>query len=133
MSTYIALIDRAADGSYGICFPDFPGCVSAGDTFEETIRAGAEALAFHVEGMRDDGEPIPAARPLDDITAAAGDWYDTKGSIVALVPLLPHTARTVRINVTMDERLIAEIDAITSNRSAFLAKAARKALTGRPT
>ena len=129
MSTYIALIDRAGDGSYGICFPDFPGCVSAGDTFEEAVRAGAEALAFHVEAMRQDGEPIPAPRSLDCI-AAAEDWYDTAASVVALVPMLPPAARTVRINVTMDERLIAEIDTVTSNRSAFLAEAARKALGG---
>ena len=128
MSTYIALIDRAAGGSHGIVFPDFPGCVSAGDSFEEAVRAGAEALAFHVEGMRDDGEPIPAPRSLEAITATAGDWYDTVGSVVAVVPLLPPMARTARINVTMDERLIAEIDAVTTNRSAFLATAARKAL-----
>lgn len=128
MATYIALVDRATDGSLGIIFPDFTGCVSAGDTFEETVRAGAEALAFHAEGMRENGEPIPAPRSLDDITATE-DWCDIAGSIVALVPLLPHTTRTARINVTMDERLIAEIDAVTSNRSAFLAKAARKALS----
>ena len=127
MSTYIALIDRAGDGSYGICFPDFPGCVSAGDTFEETIRAGAEALAFHAAAMREDGDPIPASRSLDAI-AAAEDWCAAAGSVVALVPLLPSTARTVRINVTMDERLVAEIDSVTTNRSAFLAEAARRTL-----
>jgi predicted RNase H-like HicB family nuclease len=131
MAAYIALFDRAADGSYGVVFPDFPGCVSAGDSFEEALREASEALAFHVQGMREDGEPVPAPRPLDDIRAAGEDWYDPAGAIVAAVPLLPPPARAVRVNITIDERLLAEIDAIAKNRSAFLADAARQAL-GKP-
>lgn len=131
MSSYIALIDRASDRSYGISFPDFPGCVSAGDTFEKVLREGAEALSFHVAGMKQDGDPVPVPRSLDEIKAAAEDWYDIRGSIVSVVPLLPFPARTVRINVTMDERLLAEIDSVSKNRSAFLADAARNMLAVR--
>lgn len=66
---YPAIVERGICG-FGVSFPDFPGCVSAGDTFDEAVRSAAEALAFHVEGMRADGEPIPdpsdlAAAPRD--------------------------------------------------------------------
>ena len=128
MAAYIALMDRADDGSYGVVFPDFPGCVSAGDSYEEALHNGADALAFHVDGMRRDGDAIPVPRDLEEVRAKTGDWYDVEGSIVALVPLLPAPARSVRINVTMDERLVAEIDAVSQNRSAFLAEAARRLL-----
>lgn len=131
MAAYIALFDRAAGGSYGVVFPDFPGCTSAGDSFEDALREASEALAFHVQGMREDGEPIPAPRSLEEIRAASEDWYDMAGAIVAAVPLLPPPARAVRVNITIDERLLAEIDAVAKNRSAFLADAAREAL-GKP-
>ena len=39
--------------------PDLPGCVAAGDTREETERHIREAIAFHLEGLREWGEPIP--------------------------------------------------------------------------
>ena len=131
MAAYIALFDRAADGSFGVVFPDFPGCTSAGDGFEDALREASEALAFHAQGMREDGESIPAPRSLEEIRAAGEDWYDMAGAIVAAVPLLPPPARAVRVNITIDERLLAEIDAVAKNRSAFLADAAREAL-GRP-
>jgi predicted RNase H-like HicB family nuclease len=128
MAHYIALIDRAADGSYGVVFPDVPGCTAAADTFEAAVREASEALAFHVQAMREAGEDVPAPRALEDIRAAADDWYSVEGAIVAMVPLLPPPGRAVRVNITLEERLLAEIDAVTKNRSAFLADAARRAL-----
>lgn len=128
MAAYIALLDRAADGSYGVVFPDLPGCASAGDDFEDALRNAAEALAFHVRGLRDDGAPVPPPRDIEAIRAAGEDWYDLAAGVVALVPLLPPPGRVARINITLDERLLAEIDAVAENRSAFLAEAARRAL-----
>lgn len=45
---YVAFIHQDDEPGYGISFPDFPGCISAGDTMDEVLRRGAEALAFHV-------------------------------------------------------------------------------------
>ena len=56
---YPALLEQTESGSWGIFFPDFPGCVSAGDSSDEAMALGAEALAFHVEGMQEDGDVIP--------------------------------------------------------------------------
>lgn len=44
---------------YGIHFPQFPGCVSVGDTIYEVLGAGQEALQFHIDGMLEDEEVIP--------------------------------------------------------------------------
>jgi predicted RNase H-like HicB family nuclease len=128
MPHYVALIHKEPRSDYGIMFPDFPGCVSAGSSIDEVIRQGTEALAGHVALMRRDGDAIPAPRTLEGIRVAGEDWIEWEGSVAVAVPLLPAPGRAVRINVTLDERLVAEIDAVTSNRSAFLANAARKAL-----
>ena len=49
MTHVIALIHEEA-GSFGISFPDFPGCISTADTLDEAVQRGAQALAFHIEG-----------------------------------------------------------------------------------
>jgi predicted RNase H-like HicB family nuclease len=127
MSHYIALLHHQ-DGAYGVLFPDFPGCVSVGDSFDDAVRQGAEALAFHVAGLQDDGEPIPAPRALERIKADDEDWIEWDGALVALVPLLPPPDISERVNVTLPKRLLVQIDAISRNRSGFLARAAAEAL-----
>ena len=89
---------------------------------------GTEALSIHVDGMRADHEPIPRARTLQEIQNANEDWIDWTGAVIATIPLLPLAGRSVRVNITLDERLLAQIDALTSNRSGFLAEAARRVL-----
>lgn len=56
---YLVVIERGPS-SFGAYVPDLPGCVTAGDTHEEVIRLIQEAIEFHLEGMREDGLPIPA-------------------------------------------------------------------------
>lgn len=97
---------------------------------DEAIRLAAEALSLHVAGMREDGDAIPPPRSMEEIKAAGSDWIDLAGATVVAVPLLPPQGRSVRVNITIDERLLMEIDAVTGNRSAFLAEAARRALSG---
>jgi predicted RNase H-like HicB family nuclease len=55
---YAILIERT-DNGYSAYAPDLPGCIAAGDTFEETRQLIEEAANFHVEGMIEDGETIP--------------------------------------------------------------------------
>ncbi len=128
MRQYIALLHKRASKGYGVSFPDFPGCVAVGDDLENALREGAEALAFHVAGMRQDGEKVPRPRSLEQIRRAGDDWIQWADAVVATVPLLPAGGRSLRVQITMDERLLSRIDAVTKNRSAFLAEAARRLL-----
>jgi predicted RNase H-like HicB family nuclease len=57
---YAVVIERA-EGNYSAYVPDLPGCVATGATLEEVEGEIREAIAFHLEGMRDDGLPIPEA------------------------------------------------------------------------
>jgi len=59
MRNYTAVIHKEKNSDYGVSFPDFPGCVTAGSTLEEVKNMASEALEFHIEGMTEDGELIP--------------------------------------------------------------------------
>ncbi len=101
---YIAYLHKDKNSDYGVSFPDFPGCISAGSTLEEARRMAVQALAFHVAGMREDGEAIPKPSTLDDLRADPA----MKGA-VAFLAELREPERTVRINITARESQIAEI------------------------
>ncbi len=60
---YAIVIERAA-GNFSAYVPDLPGCVATGDTVEEADAHIREAIAFHLEGLREDGidAPPPASR-----------------------------------------------------------------------
>ena len=71
MIRYAVIIEKAADGGYGVYVPDLPGCVGMGATKEETIENMAEAIRFHLEGMKEEGIPIPlAASEAENIVLA---------------------------------------------------------------
>lgn len=55
---YAVVIEKGKN-NYSAYVPDLPGCVAVGDTIEETEREIQEAIEFHIEGMRADGQPIP--------------------------------------------------------------------------
>ena len=55
-----AIVIEKAEGNYSAYVPDLPGCVATGATVEETEAEIREAIAFHLEGMREDGLTAPA-------------------------------------------------------------------------
>lgn len=55
---YAIVIERG-DRNWSAYAPDLPGCVATADTLEETRREIGEAIEFHIEGMREDGLPVP--------------------------------------------------------------------------
>ena len=55
-----AVVIEKADGNFSAYVPDLPGCVATGATLEEVEREIKGAIRFHLEGMREDGSPIPA-------------------------------------------------------------------------
>ena len=58
MYRFLIVIERA-DGNYSAYSPDLPGCISTGATVEEVKENMREAIAFHLQGLREDGLPIP--------------------------------------------------------------------------
>jgi predicted RNase H-like HicB family nuclease len=56
---YPILIEEAPDGGFGAWAPDLPGCVALGETVEEAEVGMREAIAFHIDGLREHGEPVP--------------------------------------------------------------------------
>jgi predicted RNase H-like HicB family nuclease len=69
---YIAYLHKERKSDFGVSFPDFPGCVTSGKTLDEARRMAAEALNLHIEGMIEDGEPIPEASAVANDTAIKG-------------------------------------------------------------
>lgn len=57
---YAVLIEKATN-NYSAYVPDLPGCVATGATIEETEQQIQEAIAFHLDGLREEGLPIPEA------------------------------------------------------------------------
>lgn len=127
MTDYIALIHKADDSDYGVSFPDFPGCVTAGTTLDDAHSMAAEALALHVDGMIEDGESIPAPSSLSSIMAVRENR-----DAVAMLVTLPDKPHSVRVNITLPDDLLRQIDehaeAEGYTRSGLLAAAARKLL-----
>ena len=54
-----AVVIEKADGNYSAYVPDLPGCIATGATVSEVESEIREAIAFHIEGMREDGVAIP--------------------------------------------------------------------------
>jgi len=54
-----AIVIEDAGGNYSAYVPDLPGCTATGSTVAETERAIGEAIKFHIDGLREDGDPIP--------------------------------------------------------------------------
>jgi predicted RNase H-like HicB family nuclease len=84
-SGYIALVHKDKGTSYGVSFPDLPGCIAAGDTFEEAIDNASQALAGHLAIMAADGDPVPHARSLEELKQDAEFVDDSIGAVVAFV------------------------------------------------
>ena len=69
MRSYIALIHKDSASDYGVSFPDVPGCITAGATLDEARLLAAEALAFHIDGLLQDGLAIPAPSSFEAVMA----------------------------------------------------------------
>ena len=123
---YPVVIHKEKGSDYGVSVPDLPGCFSAGKTMQEALESARVAVAAHIEGMRLDGDRVP---PPTSIDAHQGS-PDYAGGVWALVPVEPGTfsGRAKRINITVPERALTELDACAKSfgetRSGFLLRAA---------
>ena len=65
-----AIVIEKAESNYSAYVPDLPGCVATGATVEEVEREIRAAIRFHVDGLREDGLPIPAPTSLCEYVEA---------------------------------------------------------------
>jgi predicted RNase H-like HicB family nuclease len=128
MRHYIGLIHKDTDSDFGVSFPDFPGVVTAGASLDEARLLAEEALAFHVDGLIEDGEAIPEPSSLEEVMADK----DNRSGVAILITLRAETAKVVRVNVTIPEDVLGEIDRYAErhgySRSGFLTAAAKQAM-----
>lgn len=131
---FIALFHKEKNTTYGVSFPDFPGCIAAGDTFDEAIAMAKEALGFHAEGMLEDGEKLPKPSTFEQIRADKSAWWaeDLDEAEIARVPLIIDIVAPKRVNISLSPSLLSAIDQAAKEqgmtRSAFLASAALQRL-----
>ena len=55
---YAVVIEKGAKG-FGAYVPDLPGCIAAARTRDEVVKLIQDAMEFHIEGLKQDGEPVP--------------------------------------------------------------------------
>lgn len=123
---YPAILEKEPESAFGVTFPDFPGLTSAAKTAEEALVRAHEALAGHVAFMLQDGDPLPEPTMIEAVIADPDIRVVAMTLVGVTVP-----GRAKRVNVTLDEALLNEIDEIAENRSRFLAEAARAELARR--
>jgi len=121
---YIAYLHKDRKSDFGVSFPDFPGCVTAGKSLEEARRRAPEALAFHIAGMLEDGEKIPKPSKMDDLA----DDPNRENAVAFLVSTDFNKTKTVRVNITARENQIEMIDRLARRagmtRSAYMVQSA---------
>ena len=66
---YAVVIEKAGD-NYSACVPDLPGCIATGATVKETENEIRSAIRFHIEGLQEDGLPVPDAVSLAEYMEA---------------------------------------------------------------
>jgi predicted RNase H-like HicB family nuclease len=129
MANYIAIVHKEAKTDFGVSFPDFPGCITAGQTVDEVKDLAQEALGLHILGMIEDGEQLPVPSKLEDIMADT-DYTDAVAYLVVSIP--DAKPRTVRVNITVPEMTLKQIDAAAKkrgmSRSSFLVHLAQSAI-----
>jgi predicted RNase H-like HicB family nuclease len=120
MERYIALIEED-NGNYGVVFPDLPGVVSAGISYEDAIKNAHEILAYVAQTQK-----LPKPHTLSELEKTWEDWTEWKENydfVATPIQVLPISTKAKRINIMIDEALLARLDAVTSNRSEFIGKA----------
>ena len=136
MQRFIALIEFDAQAkAFSVVIPDCPGCNAMGETFDEAEANGIEALREWAADYEAETGGLPQARSIVEMRMDSSLSHDfTTETFVTSLPVYRDGGRPVRVNVSMESWLVAEIDEAARRRgltrSAFLASAARDKIEG---
>lgn len=90
---YTAMIRKDEGTAYWVDMPDVPGCASTGESKVEALKNFIDAIEFHIEGMKEEGEILPHARARDEVLAAEQDPYIDS----CIINVDPETGKVLRI------------------------------------
>ena len=131
--TYLGAVIAGRSG-FGIMFPDVPGVISGGDTPEELAAMAREGLELQLQGIYEDGDPIPEPRhyTLEDVRRLYDDEADPLPADERWAYLLPVTVALPpypdTINVSVEADVVHAVDRLTTDRRAFITEATRREL-----
>ncbi|ANA14150.1 type II toxin-antitoxin system HicB family antitoxin [Acetobacter oryzifermentans] len=112
--------------SYGVVFPDLPGCFSAGDTLDEAVKNASKAAALWIEDALDNSEKVPAPSPLENVRDNP-EWKNWIVGFADVDPMLFDTTAE-RVNITLPRRVLTRLDRRAKEegetRSGFIARLA---------
>jgi len=123
---YPVVIHKDKNSDYGVTVPDLPGCFSAGGTLDEALAMAREAIELHLEGLIEEGMPIPEPTSME----AHRDNPDYADGIWAAVTVDESNLRVHanRVNITLPQRVLDAVDRFAKaqgqTRSGLLARAA---------
>jgi predicted RNase H-like HicB family nuclease len=130
---HIVALIQEQEGAYRASFPDFPDCTATANDPDAVIAKAGEVLSHQIARIIAEDRELPQVRSLSRLAKDPAFLADSTGLMVALVPYTPGT-REVRLEITLDESLIARIDraadTVGETRSGYLANAARHRLVG---
>lgn len=124
----VAIEEGGPNHAFGVIFPDIEGCFSAGDTLDEAIENAQEALEGFLEILVQDGDTLPEFKSIQEHRVNP-EYEGFIWSFVS-VDVTPFLGKSKKVNVTLPEILIKQIDEVSAsnpaykNRSEFLAQAA---------
>jgi predicted RNase H-like HicB family nuclease len=128
---YVAVLESGPKGAFGAWFPDFPGCVAAGMSQQETIERAENVLAQAVDAMAERDARLPEPTAFERIVLPKG-CHPVAHFIVGVDPPNP----SERVNVYLPKSLIVRIDRrateLGMSRSSFFGLAATTALSMYP-
>lgn len=123
---YNAVIENV-NQEFTICFPDFPGCVAAGDSVTSVLANGRDSLEFHIESMAEDQEDIPESSSPERLNEFLAEARDASARPAIVEVEVPDGERE-RINVSIPKYVLKKIDAFAAmknrTRSALLTESA---------
>ncbi len=123
---YPVVLHKDKTSDYGVTVPDLPGCFSAGKTVDEALAMAKEAIELHLEGLIDEGQPVPRPGKIEQHRRKP----QYRGGTWAMVTIDPAGLRVnaKRVNITVPERVLEAIDRFAEahgkTRSGLLVEAA---------
>ena len=131
---YPIVIHKDRDSDYGVTVPDLPGCFSAGSTLDEALAMAKEAIELHLEGLIEDGQPVPQPGAIEAYKGKRA----YRGGTWGIVSVDPASLRinAKRINITVPQRVLDAVDRYASQRgetrSGLLVRAVTAYMGGQP-